>query len=275
MRFRRRRGRPRTSVSARRSAGALGRTEPGRARPGPRSSGDALGWAGLGNHLRAGRSPPPRGSIAGPGEGVQFGNPKPIQRPHPPILVGGRSGATRRIAAEHAGIWNYPGRDLADATRRSRLLDRYCAEIGRDPAERVGAERTGRILGASGVTSLAGGRAPRRRAHSRSPRWHGPTSLAWGETSAVCRSMRSYPVPTPSVGLPSRMPPSSSPPVSMATVNRSGRCGRIQVRTLSDEEVVEGSLRDPGLFGLVFDRHFDAIAQFCIRRVGGVQGEDP
>ncbi len=60
----------------------------------------------------------------------------------------------------------------------------------------------------------------------------------------------------------------------MAAANRSGRCGRIQVMTLSDEEVVERSLGDPGLFGLVFDRHFNAIAQFCIRRVGGVQGED-
>jgi alkanesulfonate monooxygenase SsuD/methylene tetrahydromethanopterin reductase-like flavin-dependent oxidoreductase (luciferase family) len=63
-----------------------------------------------------------------------FGNPKPIQQPHPPILVAGRSAAVLRVAAEHAGLWNIAGGDIADAVQRSALLDRYCAEIGRDPA---------------------------------------------------------------------------------------------------------------------------------------------
>lgn len=62
-----------------------------------------------------------------------FGNPKPVQRPHPPIVIGGRSGATLRVVAEHADIWNYPGADLGDATRCSARLDGFCAEIGRDP----------------------------------------------------------------------------------------------------------------------------------------------
>lgn len=62
-----------------------------------------------------------------------FGNPKPVQRPHPPIVVGGRSAALLRVAAEHADVWNIPGGDLEDAVRRSALLDRYCDEIGRDP----------------------------------------------------------------------------------------------------------------------------------------------
>jgi alkanesulfonate monooxygenase SsuD/methylene tetrahydromethanopterin reductase-like flavin-dependent oxidoreductase (luciferase family) len=63
-----------------------------------------------------------------------FGNPKPIQRPHPPILIGGRASSTLRVVAEHADIWNIPGAgDIADIAERSRLLDRYCAEIGRDP----------------------------------------------------------------------------------------------------------------------------------------------
>ncbi|MFJ1809838.1 MULTISPECIES: LLM class flavin-dependent oxidoreductase [unclassified Streptomyces] len=63
-----------------------------------------------------------------------FGNPKPVQRPHPPILIGGRSSATLRVVAEHADLWNIPGGGLDDAVRRSALLDRYCAEAGRDPA---------------------------------------------------------------------------------------------------------------------------------------------
>jgi alkanesulfonate monooxygenase SsuD/methylene tetrahydromethanopterin reductase-like flavin-dependent oxidoreductase (luciferase family) len=39
-----------------------------------------------------------------------------------------------RVAAEHADVWNIPGGDIADAAQRSALLDRYCAEIGRDAA---------------------------------------------------------------------------------------------------------------------------------------------
>ncbi len=63
-----------------------------------------------------------------------FGNPKPVQRPHPPIVIGGRATGTLRVVAAHADVWNIPGGDIADAVRRSALLDRYCAEIGRDPA---------------------------------------------------------------------------------------------------------------------------------------------
>jgi alkanesulfonate monooxygenase SsuD/methylene tetrahydromethanopterin reductase-like flavin-dependent oxidoreductase (luciferase family) len=63
-----------------------------------------------------------------------FGNPKPVQQTHPPILVAGRSAAVLRVAAEHADLWNIAGGDIADATQRSALLDRYCTEIGRDPA---------------------------------------------------------------------------------------------------------------------------------------------
>jgi alkanesulfonate monooxygenase SsuD/methylene tetrahydromethanopterin reductase-like flavin-dependent oxidoreductase (luciferase family) len=63
-----------------------------------------------------------------------FGNPKPIQRPHPPIMIGGRSAALLRVVAEHADLWNIPGHDIADVISRSALLDRYCTEIGRDPA---------------------------------------------------------------------------------------------------------------------------------------------
>lgn len=60
-------------------------------------------------------------------------SPKPTQRPHPPILIGGRSTATLRVVAEHADVWNYPGDDLADAAARGALLDRFCADIDRDP----------------------------------------------------------------------------------------------------------------------------------------------
>ena len=63
-----------------------------------------------------------------------FGNPKPVQQPHPPITIAGRADATLRVVARHADIWNIPGGDLADCTERNARLDQFCTEIGRDPA---------------------------------------------------------------------------------------------------------------------------------------------
>jgi alkanesulfonate monooxygenase SsuD/methylene tetrahydromethanopterin reductase-like flavin-dependent oxidoreductase (luciferase family) len=62
-----------------------------------------------------------------------FANPKPVQRPRPPILIAGRTARVLRVVAEHADVWNIAGVEIDDAAARSVLLDRYCAEIGRDP----------------------------------------------------------------------------------------------------------------------------------------------
>src|SRR5258708_28996400 len=63
-----------------------------------------------------------------------FGNPKPVQRPHPPIVIGGRATATLRVVAEHADVWNIPGGGIEDVVARSAPLDRLCAELARHPA---------------------------------------------------------------------------------------------------------------------------------------------
>ena len=63
-----------------------------------------------------------------------FGNPKPVQRPYPPILIAGRTARVLRVVAEHADVWNIAGVEIDDARDRSALLDRYCTEIGREPA---------------------------------------------------------------------------------------------------------------------------------------------
>jgi alkanesulfonate monooxygenase SsuD/methylene tetrahydromethanopterin reductase-like flavin-dependent oxidoreductase (luciferase family) len=63
-----------------------------------------------------------------------FANPKPVQTPHPPILIGGRSRPVLRVVAEHADLWNVPGADFEDALRRSATVDALCREVGRDPA---------------------------------------------------------------------------------------------------------------------------------------------
>ncbi len=62
-----------------------------------------------------------------------FCSPKPVQQPHPPIVIGGRTPATLRVVAEHADVWNVPGGDIEDCVRSSALVDQFCAEIGRDP----------------------------------------------------------------------------------------------------------------------------------------------
>jgi F420-dependent oxidoreductase-like protein len=62
--------------------------------------------------------------------------PKPVQRPHPPVVIGGR-GKTRtlRTAARCAQQWNAITQDPPDWLDLKQALLSHCAEIGRDPAE--------------------------------------------------------------------------------------------------------------------------------------------
>jgi F420-dependent oxidoreductase-like protein len=62
--------------------------------------------------------------------------PKPIQRPWPPfVLGGGGEKVTLRIAAEHADVWNYGGGPVEEFARKVGILREHCAAVGRDPAE--------------------------------------------------------------------------------------------------------------------------------------------
>ncbi|MSZ89919.1 MAG: TIGR03560 family F420-dependent LLM class oxidoreductase [Actinobacteria bacterium] len=62
--------------------------------------------------------------------------PKPIQRPHPPICIGG-TGKRRTIpaAARFAQHWNHPGGSVEDWKVSRDLLWSECERIGRDPSE--------------------------------------------------------------------------------------------------------------------------------------------
>jgi len=63
-------------------------------------------------------------------------NPKPVQKPHPPIWIGGSGERkTLRVVAQHADVWNAPGGEASEVQRLSGVLDRHCADVGRDPAE--------------------------------------------------------------------------------------------------------------------------------------------
>lgn len=62
--------------------------------------------------------------------------PKPIQKPYPPFVIGG-SGEQRtlRVVAQYANVWNFPGGDVETFRHKSQVLDGHCTAIGRDPSE--------------------------------------------------------------------------------------------------------------------------------------------
>jgi probable F420-dependent oxidoreductase len=63
-------------------------------------------------------------------------NPKPIQKPYPPILIGGRGRKlTLRVVAKHADIWNWPPAVYVTPDiylEYQELLERHCESVGRD-----------------------------------------------------------------------------------------------------------------------------------------------
>jgi len=62
-------------------------------------------------------------------------NPKPVQKPYPPIWIGASGNATLKLTARHADVWNASGGDVEKAVSISQQLDEACAAIGRDPNE--------------------------------------------------------------------------------------------------------------------------------------------
>ena len=63
-------------------------------------------------------------------------DPKPVQQPHPPILVGGSGEQlTLRVVARQADLWNYGGGTVPEFLHKVAVLHQHCAEVGRDPAE--------------------------------------------------------------------------------------------------------------------------------------------
>jgi len=65
-----------------------------------------------------------------------YQNPKPVQRPHPPIHVGGVApGGLRRAVAYGNGWIPIGGRTPVEGAHLSTLRAEACAEAGRDPGE--------------------------------------------------------------------------------------------------------------------------------------------
>ena len=62
--------------------------------------------------------------------------PKPVQRPHPPLCIGGGGERrTLRAVARWAQHWNFPGGGVEVFEAKRKVLAAHCADAGRDPAE--------------------------------------------------------------------------------------------------------------------------------------------
>ena len=79
--------------------------------------------------------------------------PKPVQRPHPPLLVGGHGEAhLLRAAARYADICNVGFEmDLDEHRAKLRVLEEHCRKYGRDPSE-IEVSHNTRVLIAEGPT---------------------------------------------------------------------------------------------------------------------------
>ena len=60
--------------------------------------------------------------------------PAPVRNPIPIMIGGGGEKVTLKLTAQHADLWNGFGPPETYA-RKCRVLDQWCAEVGRDPAE--------------------------------------------------------------------------------------------------------------------------------------------
>ena len=60
-------------------------------------------------------------------------NPKPIQKPHPPIWLGASGESTLRLTARHADVWNISGGDPTAVAEMVKKFDDTCAAVGRNP----------------------------------------------------------------------------------------------------------------------------------------------
>jgi F420-dependent oxidoreductase-like protein len=62
-------------------------------------------------------------------------NPKPFQKPYPPIWIGASGATTLRLVARHADVWNIAGGEPDKVEELTAMLEEACDSVGRDPSE--------------------------------------------------------------------------------------------------------------------------------------------
>ena len=60
--------------------------------------------------------------------------PKPVQRPHPPIWIGSKGERMLRLTARHADVWHSNAPTFEEGVALSKALDAACTKAGRDPS---------------------------------------------------------------------------------------------------------------------------------------------
>ncbi len=116
--------------------------------------------------------------------------PRPVQAGVIPILVGGSGERkTLRLVAKYADACNLFG-DLETVRHKLEVLDRHCANVGRDPAE-ITKTRLGGLVVAG--TADEAERKVRRIAESRGvdPAFYAGYAMA-GDPDAVCEQVAAY-----------------------------------------------------------------------------------
>ena len=135
------RPRPTTSpADASRSASAPAGWRPSTARTGSRSRRCATGWTPTPSSWRSCTAPssPGRSRFSGTHYTVEDLDalPKPIQQPHPPLIVGG-SAAPRgaRLGARWADEYNFAFASPEEAAEKRHAIHEACRDVGRDPVD--------------------------------------------------------------------------------------------------------------------------------------------
>jgi probable F420-dependent oxidoreductase len=59
--------------------------------------------------------------------------PKPVQRPHPPIWIGSKGERMLRLTARHADVWHSNAGPFQDSVALNKALDAASTKAGRDP----------------------------------------------------------------------------------------------------------------------------------------------
>jgi probable F420-dependent oxidoreductase len=60
--------------------------------------------------------------------------PKPVQRPHPPIWIGSKGERMLRLTVRHADVWHSNAGTFDESVALNKRLDALCAKAKRDPA---------------------------------------------------------------------------------------------------------------------------------------------
>ena len=62
-------------------------------------------------------------------------NPKPVQKPHPPLWIGASGKTTLRLVGRYADVWNIAGGDADRVRELTAMLEEACGEVGRNAEE--------------------------------------------------------------------------------------------------------------------------------------------